>query len=126
MSTYLSADARCPWSSDILDRKHVTNGLGHLAAAIKQEMLDVKPKSRKGLSGGTLGLCDLVFVVRKDEVDATSVDINRRPRPAVAAPSLSTRCASPDDRDQHRSPRRALPVAGDFHSTKSRASCLAY
>ena len=41
-------------------------------------MLDVHPEARKGLAGGSLRLGDLIFVVRKNQVDAPSMNIDRR------------------------------------------------
>ncbi len=51
-------------------------------------------------------LRDLVLVMRKDQVDAAGVEVDRRAR-AGAAPSPSTRCASRDGRRRSRDPRPA-------------------
>ena len=58
----------------IAQRKEVAQALGHLLA-LDQKKPHMKPEVCKRLTGERLGLCDFVFVVRKNQVFATRVQI---------------------------------------------------
>ena len=59
---------------DVTDSKEVTEGLTHLLVVDIDESV-VHPVVREGLVVCTLILCDLVFVVREDEVLTTGMDV---------------------------------------------------
>ena len=45
---------------------------------VDDQVLDVHPEARERLAGRALALRDLVLVMRKDQIDAAGVDVDRR------------------------------------------------
>src|SRR6266480_5290750 len=70
-----------PWrvslGEEIANRGKVAQPLGHLLAGRILQVLRVQPVAGERLPGRTLALGDLVFVVRKDQVDAASMNVER-------------------------------------------------
>ena len=62
---------------EIANRGKVAKAFGHLFAGRILQVLRVQPVARERLPGRTLALGDLVFVVRKDQVDAAGVNVER-------------------------------------------------
>src|SRR5687767_14039924 len=62
---------------DVGDAVDVAQGLRHLLV-LDEQMFDVYPEARECLPGCALGLRDLILVIRKDQVDATGMQIDRR------------------------------------------------
>src|SRR5205085_8096680 len=73
----------------------VAEAFRHLLAGCIGEELGVQPGARKNAPGGSLGLRDLVLVVRKEQVDPTGVDVEslteipHRHRRALDVPARS-------------------------------------
>ena len=71
-------DADCGRVDSIIpqvpNRQIIAVTLGHLGAFHEQE-LTVHPEPSECLAGSPLRLSDFVFVVRKNEIDSTGVDI---------------------------------------------------
>ena len=59
---------------DLTNSKEVAQRLGHLAVVNVQEGI-VHPVSCKRLVIGCLGLCDLILVMREDQIFATGMNI---------------------------------------------------
>ena len=62
---------------DVAHGEDVAERLRHLLV-VEVEELDVHPEARRRAAGGAFGLRDLVLVVRKDQIDAAAVDVDRR------------------------------------------------
>ncbi len=61
---------------EVANRQRVAQRLRHLLAAQVHHAV-VQPVAREGLAGDALGLGDLAFVMREDEVLAAAVDVER-------------------------------------------------
>ncbi len=63
--------------------EHVAHGedvagrLRHLVALLEQQMLDMHPEPRERLAGGPFRLRDFVLVMRKDQIDAAGMNVDR-------------------------------------------------
>ena len=64
-------------SHDVGQRVRVADRFRHLLTLDKQ-VLHVHPDARERTIAGALALRDLILVMRKDEVDATRMEIDRR------------------------------------------------
>ena len=78
MSASGAPAAETPASSSSLTLAMLPVRLGHLRAA-HLEVRAMEPRPDERLAGRRLALGDLVLVMREDQVDATGVDIERRP-----------------------------------------------
>ena len=103
----------------VADHEEVALGLGHFLIVDGQEAV-VQPIMRKGAAVCTLGLCDLVLVMRENQIKTAGMDVdglaevlvrhsralNMPARAALAAPrripSRLTRLCSLPDREVHR------------------------
>src|SRR5580700_3535229 len=63
------------FSQQIAQGIKIAQRLGHLLR-IDQKMLGVKPVTHKGLSGGSLRLCDLILVMWKGKVHAAGMNVD--------------------------------------------------
>src|SRR5271165_2695324 len=101
----------------------VPQALRHLLTLNQQEAY-VKPETREGFSGEGFGLCDLVLVMREDQIFSSSVQSKLSPSSCIDITEHS-RChpglPGPIDVFQD-----ASPGLGAFHSAKSRALSLSY
>ena len=61
----------------VLHRVDVADRLRHLLV-VDEQVLDVEPEARELLAGRAFALRDLVLVMRKHQVDAAGVDVDRR------------------------------------------------
>ena len=104
-------------------RVDVAERLRHLLV-LDEQMLDVHPEARERLLGRALALRDLVLVMRKDQIDAAGVDVDRRlaqqpqrHRRALDVPAWTARARCRQSHD-------GSPGLVAFHSTKSRGVVL--
>ena len=66
-----------PLGDHVWDRVGVAERLRHLLL-VHDQVLDVNPEARERFAGRALALRDLVFVMRKNQIDAAGVNIDRR------------------------------------------------
>ena len=95
---------------DVAQGEEIAQRFRHLLAFHHQEF-GVQPEAREGLAGERFRLGDLVLVMRKDQVDAAGVNIERLAQ-VFDAPSRSTRCASPAGPARWAFPRTGLAFFG--------------
>ena len=121
---------------DVAHGEHVAERLRHLLVVEVQE-LDVHPEARELPAGRAFGLRDFVLVMRKDQIDAAAMNVDRRrpeqpqrhrraldvpARPAGAAPVVPRRLAGLGRLPQHEVARVLLRV-GVRVEPRARPAC---